>query len=684
MIKKIFTLLYLSFVFLLYTSSLSFANTGERKCSYEQAVIYFENPTPVLNKYSTDYYCSDILYLMNNNYDNIPLSEYKNLYGEVSSNYNYLRSIGITPDIVNNHFLNPEDGIDEEDQAEMIEFLNSQSNIDSFLISTTPMIQTGADFIITSEDSETEKYPGSILNEKEDDCIKDKAKNYTTPNAIYGSGMPSYFEVFNAIPIARRPIAIHGNILTNVFGETVGSISYETSLGGDILSRKSSIRKIEFSDKIFSRNISTVVDWNEKVCKTETLESMVAKSSVCFLCPYIVIIFNTISHLFDWLYNSDTFRYTIITFLVLFGCFYFLTTFLKGFKNAPFEIELDNYYKDIAEKLRLIFITVTILLLPPRILFSFTMEPIMDLSLGVSSRILSTAGNPNSCDSRTIVDSINAKRIETREENIVPPVVKTREANADAQLQDSYIISKETMGSIICFLSNTLTHNGKQMMMGKVLMQSIFSNNDNKVLNFVIGLIIWGLFFIINFMISFYILDALIDILKIGITWPFMIFGYAFNWIGFNVTSIIDTAKSFAFTLITLAVFSLFNTAMLHSFYFNSESGGDNLLGILDRAIASNNAQLIIGAIPTDIIGVSKFIFIVYAMYYVYSQLSTFAKSYGGSIGDRPIGKALQKTFDSLLKIRVNREASGTTKKKDKTTTTKTKETTETTEVKSE
>ena len=37
------------------------AQSSNEKCSYKEASIYFANPTPILENYSKDFFCSDIL-----------------------------------------------------------------------------------------------------------------------------------------------------------------------------------------------------------------------------------------------------------------------------------------------------------------------------------------------------------------------------------------------------------------------------------------------------------------------------------------------------------------------------------------------------------------------------------------------------------------------------------------------
>lgn len=642
-------------------NNIAFSQT-KQNCTYKNASVYFANPTPILAKYSSDYFCTDIIYLEKNNLGNIPLSGYQRLYKSASPNFNYLRSLGITPDVLEGYLENDE--IDDEDKIDF----NNKTSVNNFMKTLIMTAQIGSDFTITPAQSfnienETEEdfvnsdeFTGSIVNPNGQNCITDKRLNYSSPNGLYTPKDITYFDIMASLPVAIRPVAIKGNKLVNMQGVTMATIEFNTSVGGNVISQgvgKSSIRKITFNNP-YQKQESVNVNWNEKKCKTDTLEAQVAKSSVCFMCPYIIMLFDEISILFDYMYK--TFAKYIIIFMVIFGCLFFLTSFLKSFKNAPFEVDTKNFFADIVEKLKKIFIVATVLLVPVSYLFTFTFDPIMNLTLGISDKVLSANNTKSTCNPNTVFDEIKSIRQNHQDEQIIPPVVKLKQIEKQNTEEINYVLSKDTIGSLVCFLTDTINTNGKQMVMGKVLMRNLFNfKSDNKILSFFIGIIIWGLFFVINFMISFYILDGLIDILKIAILWPFMVFGYAFPWINFNIiSSVVETAKNFGFTMITLAVFSLFNRTLIYSFYFKNSR--ESVLGILDSAIAQNDPDIILNAIPTDIISVSGFAFIIYAMYYVYSRLSDFASNYGGSIKGITLGNNMRNTFKSILGLKVLRE----------------------------
>ncbi|MBP5583467.1 MAG: asparagine--tRNA ligase, partial [Bacteroidales bacterium] len=48
---------------------------------------------------------------------------------------------------------------------------------------------------------------------------------------------------------------------------------------------------------------------------------------------------------------------------------------------------------------------------------------------------------------------------------------------------------------------------------------------------------------------------------------------------------------------------------------------------------------------PTDLLAITKFLFIIYCIYYIYSQLGKFASSYGGSMGGISIGDNIRRSL---------------------------------------
>ncbi|MDR2098684.1 MAG: hypothetical protein LBO78_01505 [Rickettsiales bacterium] len=698
----------LAFAVFLFVGGLSARaqNSGAR-CPYAKAALHFENPTVVLGEYGGDFYCSDILYLQRMDSGIRSVAEYRALYPpRFRANFEALRAAGITPDILEDF-----DDIDDAEFAENPGFAGLMRDAKGVTDYVMYEMQSGrvGDHIVINDaayEDENRSYsgvPGDILErQKKRSCLKDVPPRPRSGDPAALASPPTYYEIIAALPYALRPIALEGSTLVNAMGTAVATIEMDTvesrvaprtgALAGTSAESK---RVVRFEKAYFPRaaaELTATVTWNHDACGANSLYEMVEAHSICRMCPYALLIFNEISYLFDFMYR--TFRFVIISFLILFGCFYFATTFLKGLKDLPFAVKFSDYPKDIAKKLRMILVAAVIAVLPPKVVFSFTLELIIDVAIGVSDEVLKLAGNnkTSDCDAGTIVDRLNADKLKRAADRIIPPVVKDRHYQAlstltgEAPIPDevisefassagvsstearrrlsgapyddftsSYVLSKETVGGIICFLADTIQSNGKQKAMGEILMRNSFGaykgTEANKTASFIMGIVVWGIFFMINLMISFYILDAFIGILEMAILWPFMVLGYAFEVVGFNMGRILETAKKFAFTMIMLAVFSVFNIAMIHGFLFvNGGGGGDTLLGLLDAALAANKPEMIVNAIPVDFLSISKFLFIIYAMYYVYSQLDVFSESYGmkGSV-DRPIGNAIRKLFDSSI-----------------------------------
>lgn len=641
---------FFSFLVLAFLSILPFESYAHN-CSDDLANLYFSNPSEILEKYNEKFYCSDILYLLNSNKENISLAEYKKLYPEeVINNVDYLRFLGITPDVFSDNleeFAN-ENFTTKEDTDVYLKYLISE-------------VRSDKDYIVVNDkDFEEElfsKYPiGSILNAEKNfrncSAFVDEQENIYPNNA-------SYTQIISGLPISLRPVYMDSGNMYNIFNEKVAILRNNKALGQNI-------RDIEFSNpKIFSKMNSTVINWKDKYCKTNTLKEIAEKNSNCYLCPYIILVFNEISYLFNFLY--DKFYDVIIKFLFVFGVFYMAFAFLKRFKNMPFDSDFNDYPKDILKKFQLIIITIFMLLVPPKNLFEWTVEPIINLTVNVSNSILHiTAQNKyfnQSCNPDTVVDNINSVRNKNISNQALPPIVKEEEKNKNFNdtLSEDSIISKDTMGEIICFLSETLSINGKQMTMGSVLLNPFKSG----ILGSILGIIIVGMYFLISLFISFYILDGLIAFLKIAFVWPFYIFSYVFpETLGggfFSVKKIITEAKKFGYTMINLAVFSIFNVALLESFYFLNSK--ENILQIVDKAIEDNDRDIIINNVPTDLLSVSKFLFIIFCIYYLYANLKDLAASYGNSegAGAKPIGDSIRKIVSTTKNTAtsITRESAG-------------------------
>ncbi|MBR1544333.1 MAG: hypothetical protein IJ638_00100 [Alphaproteobacteria bacterium] len=647
--------LFLSFVMLFSNKAVA------SNCSYNDAIVYFSSPSATLSSYNPEYYCSDILYLINSKKGNIPLDEYKKLYPQkVSRNINYLRRIGITPNIFDEY-------IEEEDYDTFV----SKTETNIYLKTLVGNYRSDENLYVVSSslleptDLFQNNTDGDIVNAEKNYKICMKSKNSKpSESSLYSSDSIGYNQIISAIPVGLRPVVLSGSTLRNVFDMDVATIEDNRALGSK------SLRLINFSDEIFEKNNSTDVEWKENVCKTNTLKEKVRRNSTCYLCPYIVMIFNEISLIFNYMYT--TFKYTMIIFLIVFGSLFMVFNFLKGFSSLPFSADFSSYPKSVAKKLQVILIVVTLVWVPPRMLFSWTIQPVLDLTLYISDTIMRVGDADKTelkCDGSTIVDKINQQRIDENKEIEVPPIVKQKQLANSTFTNDSVILSKTTMGNIVCFLSNTLKSNATQMTMGEVLVTSAFDfniNYENRFLGFIFGIIIFGLYFLISIMISFYILDGLLEFLKIAIMWPFYVFGYAFPIVKFNVKSIMNTAKSFGLTMVNLAVFSMFNSALLNSFYFVGTN--KNLLTVLNDAIDKNDVSIILSSMPTDLLAITQFLFIIYCIYYIYSQLGKFASSYGGSMGSISIGNNIRNIINSSRKTltSVSREVKGARKSPEK------------------
>jgi len=400
------------------------------------------------------------------------------------------------------------------------------------------------------------------------------------------------------------------------------------------------------------------------------LEKIEAFHSVCRFCPLIVMMAEEASFVFNIMWEK--FRDAVLIFLALFGAFSFLVVFAGRFKNAPFELgEFSSYFKEMGGRMKAVLIAGVIAVIPPQTILSFTFEPVMLLSFGISEQVLKSAVPEQArtpiaelCneDKGKVVDEINARRRVAKDDRAIPPIVRRQaeragaeEQRAGRELGENSILSKRVVGGAVCLISNMMSANARQLTMGQVILMNswnVFKFGWNVPMVFLMGLLVFGLFFLINLMIAFYVLDALIDVLELAFLWPFMLVGYAFDISKLKLDRITKVAVSFGGTMITLSVFSLLNAMLLGTFAFTI--GKDKMMmdtrEILDEAIRQGNSNIILDQLTNDVVGMSQFLFIAFAIFFTYANLRRFADSFGGQMSDERIRSAIQNTAVSAVK----------------------------------
>ena len=629
-------------VFFLFSCLFSFEIPAQTKnisvanCSDKQAEVFFKDKNIVIN-YNKSYYCSDILYLLKTKKGNISLSDYTKLYPtDLHSNFNYLRKLGFTPDVIEKYI-----------KKDIYKIFQDRQSIDNYIKTAINFTRKDYNYdVIVDEKYEPHlKDTKDNIFEKGDILNKEKYyKNCLIKTEKDTENIISYF------PVAMSPVVINGDALLNMFGEKIAVVKNNPF----DLKQKT----IFFQNDFVNNDLSFDIYWNNEVCELKnTLQKRVDRLSRCIVCSAIVMFSNLISYLFQAMY--DNFRNIIIAFWIVFGSLWILFEFLKNFKGLPFDVDLKSFPKSISKKMQILFTISILILVPVPKLFSWTVAPVLDLTLGISHMIMNISAekqeNKFYCD---INKSVKDVMISFQNENPLPPII-TKNQNATIKItsitdNEKMIFSNDTMGSIVCFLKNILTHNAKYVVMGETLMidswYSVFTPNSFRKM--FIGLMIFGLFIMINLRISFYILDALFDFLKLAITWPFAVFGMVFNIIGFStsINNLIGMAKKFGLIMVNLSVFSLYNAILINSFSFTNAKDGDNIANVLNNAIATGDTKLITENIFTDILSVSKFLFIVYCLYYIYSKLGQFASFYGGNSGDLKIEKSMEQIVKNTTK----------------------------------
>ncbi|MCL2439282.1 MAG: hypothetical protein FWD15_02095 [Alphaproteobacteria bacterium] len=516
-------------------------------------------------------------------------------------------------------------------------------------------------FIINDARFETSGNPrahqvGMIVNSRGRECIFDSPEEW--------------FMKVQAMAPAERPIAVDGNNLLNSRGETVARIAanaLQTSL------RNETQRQI-----VFENGDTTYVLWNNKACKQKSIAEKVNFYSSCMLCPYIVMMLDMINYVFDFMYR--TFQATIIAFLIVFGCLWLVWKFFGALEGWPFGHKLNDFFGSLQEKGRVIMIASVVAIIPPRTIFEFTVDPIIMLGTGIAETVLEIPDrlrekNPElnietlnaKCNPDKIVGAISEAMEMEREAKRLPPAVEretiipTREAKGERT--KSAFLSDETAGRLICFMQDNSASLGKMLTLGEVLINPF--NGGNSIALMPMGVVIFACFFLVMLWISFYVLDALISILKIAILWPFMVFGYAFDWNGMKLSTIISTAIEFATTMVSLALFAVFANLMVAVFMFGD---GQTANEIIATAIAQNDARLIARAVSEGnpekwFVAMVQFAFMAFVIFYIYSKLGSFVKEYtAGGVGEKPIGdavKSLLKSARAMIPSGVSRKEVG-------------------------
>jgi hypothetical protein len=274
------------------------------------------------------------------------------------------------------------------------------------------------------------------------------------------------------------------------------------------------------------------------------------------------------------------------------------------------------------------------------------------------------------CDwknSAAVVDKINAQRRLAQDDRIIPPIARRQVLESEENIAiemareekrliwvDSPILSKEVVGGAVCLLTNMISSNARQLVIGQVLLTNgwnVFRFGWDAPLLFFMGLLVFGLFFFMNLYIAFYILDAMIDVLLLAFKWPFMVVGYAFDVAKFKLSALTDIAIKFGSTVITLAMFTMFNALLISGFMFTVGGEKKYSQDILNDAISKGDVNVILEAFKGDVVGMSQFLFIVFAIFFTYANLSKFAEQFGAQVSDGHLRKVIKTTVTSAANL---------------------------------
>ena len=376
-------------------------------------------------------------------------------------------------------------------------------------------------------------------------------------------------------------------------------------------------------------------------------EKIVEFHSKCRLCRFIVLLSDQISYVFNKIYAA--YSELVLIFLFVFGCFALAQSVWKGMGGLPFKDNIMESFREMNSKTRMIFIASVLAIIPPQTLFQFTFAPIMSFSYTLARTTLTLSGvpslamdpdDPASCQPKPKLDSIRAERRRLDKERIMPPALRSNRMFSGmedaAPPGENPVIEDGVVGGAICLLSDMQRANARFLMAGQVMFFNSLNFTDLGWWALAIGAMgafIFTLFFLINLYMAFYILDGLVDVLELAILWPLMVFGYAFEWIGFSVSRVKDVALRFGTTLVSLAIFTMFNVAMLGGFMLAGGDGGMTFDQLMKEVLDTGDTKLLLRVLPHDLKGMTQFMFMVFVGHYLYSKISDFVASFGARIG---------------------------------------------------
>ena len=418
-----------------------------------------------------------------------------------------------------------------------------------------------------------------------------------------------------------------------------------------------------------AEEIEVVMDYLDAAFNVTPVADLAEFHSACYFCPLIVMLSEQISFVFNVIFRW--FQGAVILFLFVFFAFSFLSVFAGRFKNMPFELgDFSTYIKDMGGKTKAVLIAAVIAVVPPQQILRFTFEPIMLLSFAVSEQVLGYVAPPGEgevrCDRRTVVEEINARRRRTQEARPIPPLARqhverneraleVREEIAERRRGHRYnpILSEDVVGGAVCLISNMISANSGQLVIGQVLVTNSWNVIEFGFLGafivLIMGAMVFGLFFIMNLFIVFYVLDAMIDILELAFLWPFMVVGYAFDVAKFKMSEVTAVAIRFGSTIVSLSVFTMFAALLIGGFMFTVGERRMTSQDILNEAILAGDHALILEAFPGDLVGVSQFLFIAFAIFFTYANLDRFAKSFGAEVSKDHLRSVAKTTTTSVM-----------------------------------
>ena len=614
--NKIFFLVIL-FFFVLKSAS-AFAETEVRRGCFNPQQMAFFNLTDAMVKQpgfegkflNQEFYCWEIAYLRKNFGSDVIVTQngpvqinflisqnsFENLYNMPGQNIVFsekeiqrMRQYGITPDLVSKL---PQDVLgsglssDEVIESAIYALVFKQRQYSSYFI-TSP-VDNGSNFIdkvqfnplgmavaggavgsvVPGVGTAMGVFVGSLTGVAFSSASEIAAKSILTSEngTIFNNDNFGVLSILDDkicsdpalqtyLPVALRPIVVQGKKMLNAFGDVIAEISSEN---------KAKDKEKHKHEIVFAQGLNAnTFTGSYFTCEPSPLALLVDQFSECWLCDLFRAAYNAIS-VYSYKIFQET-RTSARNLLAIFLALWLLyrTLIMLGAVKAESPID---YWDDISKKFFMsMFAALVLLMNSPSFVFSYTVEPI--INLGVSyGRVVIATGNPSvdvqTCfknvdemptieEGKKIIDASSKatfsnlkgkKRDQAFEKNFSQTEKEINDKSLQAYIKENNLLeggalSAQTRESLVCLISSLTRQNGMQLAIGSILIDDKSFSTEEK--SFYV-LPHFGMLFtrfysfycflcLLNLLFPFYIIEAIFHVGIVGVLMPLLIVAWVID-----------------------------------------------------------------------------------------------------------------------------------------------------------